>query len=159
LEPIKWDEMNILQTLHPQDKDYGHMKINEPNTPYTYYKDSVDDEAHSDSEDNGQPITFDYETLKEKINKPYKGNRVSESEDDDLDDEELTEEEKKRREQFESKRKLHYNEFYAVKLARKLLEEEEEEDEDGEGGEGEGQKEEKSKSLDNIESEKSSEEV
>lgn len=34
--------------------------------------------------------------------------------------------------EFEMKRKAHYNEYYAVKLARKLLEEEEEDDDEDE---------------------------
>ncbi|KAL1502837.1 hypothetical protein ABEB36_007922 [Hypothenemus hampei] len=118
----KWDEMNIIATYHPPGKDYGHMKIDEPKTPYNYEVDMVD---HS-SELNPEELA---ERIKIAAEKPPK---ILEDESDSSDEEEehLTEEEKQKRKEFEMKRKKHYNEFHALQLAKKLLEEEEEDDDD-----------------------------
>lgn len=136
---MKWDEMNILATHHPPDKDYGHMKIDEPPTPYSKSSDVEDDDEDED-EDKSAGGSGMGDILPEDI-----ANRLAETQrpratsfsegDESSEDENETEEDRAKKSQFEQKRKLHYNEFQAVKLAKQLMEEEEEEDEEDENNE------------------------
>uniref|UniRef100_A0A182T8A4 Protein phosphatase inhibitor 2 n=1 Tax=Anopheles maculatus TaxID=74869 RepID=A0A182T8A4_9DIPT len=124
VKSAKFDELNVLQTYHPPDKDYGHMKVDEPKTPFNYVEAADVDQ-------------LDAEVLAERLRvaADARSDAVSEEElddDDDEEEEELTEEQKKRKLEFERRRKAHYNEFEAVKLARKLIEEDDEEDEEDE---------------------------
>ncbi|KAG0725755.1 Protein phosphatase inhibitor 2 [Chionoecetes opilio] len=115
--------MNILATLHPKDKDYGHMKIEEPKTPYAKYSEGESDDEHD---------ALDADLLAKKIE--LQGSElpkalVEPEIEEELSDEESPEEKEKRK-FFENKRKQHYNEYYAVKLARKLMEDDSEDDDE-----------------------------
>ncbi|KAM9315928.1 protein phosphatase inhibitor 2 [Gastrophryne carolinensis] len=134
----KWDEMNILATYHPSDKDYGLMKIDEPSTPYHRMVGDDDDEgAMSDSEPNELP-TADILAQKLAAAEGSDPKFLAQEESSEEEDEELTPEEREKKKEFEMKRKYHYNEGMNIKLGRQLIEkdlgedEEEEEDEDEE---------------------------
>ncbi|KJH48621.1 protein phosphatase inhibitor 2 [Dictyocaulus viviparus] len=126
-----FDEMNILATYHPTDKDYGTMKIDEPKTPYNF------SDCESEGDDaSGQAVR----TRRVSLGKAVDPAEVAEglhqgacsgsvksfgsgTESDD-DETHLTPEQIAHKREFEKKRKLHYNEGAALKAMKKQLEEE-----------------------------------
>ncbi|KAK7889356.1 hypothetical protein WMY93_024916 [Mugilogobius chulae] len=129
----KWDEMNILATYHPADKDYGLMKIDEPSTPYNRMVGDDDDEGVLSDSDGQSALTAD--DLASKLiaaegSEPRFMKEEEEEESSDEEEEELTPEEQAKKKQFQMMRKMHYNEGLNIKLARQLIASELEDDED-----------------------------
>ncbi|KAJ8393167.1 hypothetical protein AAFF_G00068500 [Aldrovandia affinis] len=136
----KWDEMNILATYHPADKDYGLMKIDEPSTPYNRMAgEEEDEEGVSDSESNAA-LTADELARKlaaaEGAQPRFMGEEEEEEEEssEEEEEEELSPEEQAKKTHFRMMRKMHYNEGLNIRMARQLIASElqEEEDEDEE---------------------------
>ncbi|KAJ8277193.1 hypothetical protein GJAV_G00072430 [Gymnothorax javanicus] len=127
----KWDEMNILATYHPADKDYGLMKIDEPSTPYNRMVGDEDGEGLSDSE-TSTTLTPDDLAKKLAATKGVESRfgAEEEAESSEEEEEELSPEEQAKKKQFEMLRKMHYNEGMNIKLARQLIASELAEDED-----------------------------
>lgn len=91
------------------------MKVDEPKTPFNYV-----DPALAEADE------LDADLLAEKLKDAQETQRRASLHCDDSSDEDIeeTEDEKMHRLEFEKRRKLHYNEASAIKLARKLIEEE-----------------------------------
>lgn len=99
----RFDEMNIIETFHPPNKDYGHMKVDEPKTPFS---EAAEGEAVEPSDELDANILA--AKLAASMNKPPKCTETCESSDEDMDE---SEEARQKRIEFEKKRKMHYNEF------------------------------------------------
>ncbi|XP_040896676.1 protein phosphatase inhibitor 2 [Toxotes jaculatrix] len=127
----KWDEMNILATYHPADKDYGLMKIDEPSTPYNRMVGDDDDEgALSDSDSHSGLVADDLASKLVAAEGSEPRFMKEEEESSEEEEEELTPEEQAKKKHFQMMRKMHYNEGLNIKLARQLIASELEDDED-----------------------------
>lgn len=130
----KWDEMNILATYHPADKDYGLMKIDEPSTPYNRMVGDDEDEGALSDSDGQSALTADDLASKliaaEGSEPRFMKEEEEEEESSEEEEEELTPEEQAKKKQFQMMRKMHYNEGLNIKLARQLIASELEDDED-----------------------------
>ncbi|CAF1021159.1 unnamed protein product [Rotaria sordida] len=142
-----FDEMNIIATYHPIDKDYGHMKIEEPKTPYAP-NDNIDEDMDI-GVNNDETVSpgFDPNTLVQRLNESsipsssssqFNFNRLSRRSFDE--NALMSPEELEHRKQFEQHRKQHYNEFEVVRLRKREIEAElralEQEEATGSGSEG-----------------------
>jgi protein phosphatase inhibitor 2 len=122
-----FDEMNIIATYHPVDKDYGHMKIEEPKTPYAR-NEMIDEELNSEQT---TMTGIDPNALAQRLNEssvpspPASRMRTDRLARRSIDEDiEPSSDDSEHRKQFENHRKQHYNEFEIVRLRKKEIEDE-----------------------------------
>ncbi|XP_039267576.1 protein phosphatase inhibitor 2-like isoform X2 [Styela clava] len=122
-DAARFDEMNILATYHPPDKDYGHMKIDEPKTPYRHDRDDVEPEAVDPDE-----LARRLASSEESHHHHHRARTVSSGDEDE--DKFMSPQAKQKKDKFEAARKKHYNMKEEMKKARELLAKEMAEDDD-----------------------------
>ncbi|VDN02851.1 unnamed protein product [Thelazia callipaeda] len=121
-----FDEMNIIATHHPHNKEYGHMKVNEPKTPYHGYSDSEDDtDSHTSKAPRRVSLIGAVDPVKlaeclETGSSTQPVHLVKRFSDDE-EEVELTPEQIAHKREFEEKRKLHYNEGAALLRSKTSL--------------------------------------
>jgi len=131
-----FDEMNILATFHPPDKDYGHMKIDEPKTPYTGCSDSEEDSSMGGTRHRRVsligPICPDElkKGISEATSSRPKCFEPGSGPEDDEDETLLTTEQIQHKRDFEKKRRAHYDEGMMMRRMREKAKSDENEDED-----------------------------
>ena len=123
-----FDEMNIIATHHPADKDYGHMKIDEPKTPYHYSDGESEGEAMSTSS-RPRRVSLVGAVDADALSAGLQGSTPTRKDSMPLeseDSEDETEEKKEKKKAFEKKRRAHYNEGAILKQHLDLEEDEDE---------------------------------
>nr|XP_033779286.1 protein phosphatase inhibitor 2-like [Geotrypetes seraphini] len=131
--------MNILATYHPAEKDYGFIKINEPDTPFLRLMDDGTEEGTSSKTSNVQEEHITPEALAERLavmdGIPAKILQSTESfSRTSFGDEDFSPEAKEEAMQFLKKRKAHYDEGKYLRMRWQTLHDEEDVESEDEAG-------------------------